>query len=70
MNQNKLSDNIPELLSAKDMSEHLGVSLCTCYKLLKQDDFPVTRIGKRRVVTREHFTEWLENNTTGGKNNG
>ena len=70
MNQNKLSDNIPELLSAKDMSEHLGVSLCTCYKLLKQDDFPVTRIGKRRVVTREHFTEWLKNNTTGGKNNG
>ena len=70
MNQNKLSDNIPELLSAKDMSEHLGVSLCTCYKLLKQDDFPTTRIGKRKVVTRERLTEWLENNTTGGKNNG
>lgn len=70
MNQNKLSNNMPELLSAKDMSEHLGVSLGTCYKLLKQDDFPVTHIGKRKVVTREHFTEWLKNNTTGGKNNG
>ncbi|SFW21847.1 helix-turn-helix domain-containing protein [Ruminococcus flavefaciens] len=67
---NKPTAEMPQLLSAKDMSEHLGVSLCTCYKLLKQDDFPVTRIGKRRVVTREHFTEWLKNNTTGGKNNG
>ncbi len=70
MNPNQSSDKMPELLSAKDMSEHLGVSLCTCYKLLKQDDFPTTRIGKRKVVTRERLTEWLENNTTGGKNNG
>ena len=67
---NKPTAETPQLLSAKDMSEHLGVSLCTCYKLLKQDDFPTTRIGKRKVVTRERLTEWLENNTTGGKNNG
>ena len=70
MNPNQSSDKMPELLSAKDMSEHLGVSLGTCYKLLKQYDFPTTRIGKRKVVTRERLTEWLENNTTGGKNNG
>ncbi len=70
MKPNQSLDKMPELLSAKDMSEHLGVSLGTCYKLLKQDDFPTTRIGKRKVVTRERLTEWLENNTTGGKNNG
>ena len=38
MKPNQSSDKMPELLSAKDMSEHLGVSLGTCYKLLKQDD--------------------------------
>ena len=70
MKPNQSLDKMPELLSAKDMSEYLGVSLGTCYKLLKQDDFPTTRIGKRKVVTRERLTEWLENNTTGGKNNG
>ena len=70
MKPNQSLDKMPELLSAKDMSEHLGVSLGTCYKLLKQDDFPTTRIGKRKVGTRERLTEWLENNTTGGKNNG
>ncbi len=69
MKQNKTTSEMPELLAAKDMSEHLGISIASCYKLLKQDDFPTTQIGKRRVVSRERLTEWIENNTTGGKKN-
>ena len=67
MKQKKTTDEMPEMLSAKDMSEQLGVSLCTCYKLLKQDDFPTIQIGKRRMVSRDRLNEWLEKNTRGNK---
>ncbi|HQM01775.1 MAG TPA: helix-turn-helix domain-containing protein [Ruminococcus flavefaciens] len=67
MKQNKTTSEMPEMLSAKDMSEHLGISIASCYKLLKQDDFPTTQIGKRRVVSRDRLNEWLEKNTRGNK---
>lgn len=69
MKQNESTAEMPEMLSAKDISDYLGISLGTSYKMLKRDDFPTTQIGKRKVVSRERFIEWLENNTTGGKKN-
>lgn len=63
MKQDKPITELPEMLSVKDISEYLGVSLSQCYKLMHQSDFPTTLIGKRLLVSRERFTEYIEKNT-------
>jgi len=59
---------MPKMLSAKDISQHLGVSLSSAYALFKQSDFPAITIGKRKLISREGYEKWLET-TKGGKNN-
>lgn len=63
MKQAMSYDELPEMLSARDISKHLGISLGSSYKLLKSGDIPVTIVGKRMIVARESYIEWLENNT-------
>ena len=63
MKQAKSYEELPEMLSARDISKHLGISLGSSYKLLKSGDIPVTMVGRRMIVARESYIEWLENNT-------
>ena len=63
MKQAMSYDELPEMLSARDISKHLGISLLSSYKLLKSGDIPVTIVGKRMIVARESYIEWVENNT-------
>ena len=63
MKQAMSYDELPEMLSARDISKHLGISLGSSYKLLKSGDILVTMVGRRMIVARESYIEWLENNT-------
>ena len=40
-----------------------GISQGTVYSLMKQPDFPLIQFGKRMLVSRERFFEWLESRT-------
>ncbi|MCR4888442.1 MAG: helix-turn-helix domain-containing protein [Ruminococcus sp.] len=51
------------MLSAKDISKYLNISLSRCYNLMHQSDFSTTIIGKRLLVSRERFAEYIEKNT-------
>ena len=48
----------PEILSAKDLQE-MGFSRSMSYALFNREDIPVIRIGKRKIIRREKFFEWL-----------
>lgn len=48
----------PEILSSKDLQE-MGFSRSMSYALFNREDIPVIRIGKRKFIRRERFTEWL-----------
>ena len=48
----------PEILSANDLQE-MGFSRSMSYALFNREDIPVIRIGKRKFIRRERFTEWL-----------
>lgn len=63
MKQDKSIAEMPEMLSAKDISKYLNISLSRCYNLMHQSDFPATIIGKRLLVSRERFAEYIEKNT-------
>lgn len=46
-------------LDAKAIMSALGVGRSTVYALLKREDFPASRIGKRIVVSETALREWL-----------
>ncbi len=56
---------LPLTLDANDLSEILGISKACCYSMFKRKDFPTIKIGKRCLVSRDRFIEWLEKNTRG-----
>ena len=47
-------------LSIPEVAESLGISVLKAYDLASQQDFPVIRICKRKVVPVKQFTAWLE----------
>lgn len=55
--------DLPLTLSAAHLTEILGISQGTVYSLMKQPDFPLIQFGKRMLVSRERFFEWLERRT-------
>lgn len=57
--------NLPEMLSAKDIMEILPVSRSGVYTLLRDPTFPTIRLGRRIIVPRDAFGEWLRQNMTG-----
>ena len=62
----KSYDELPLFLDAKTVAQVLGVSPSSGYELMHQQDFPVLKIGKRIVVPKERFIQWVEQNTNGG----
>ena len=53
-------DELPIVLNVKIVSEVLGLSIAGTYDLMRQKDFPAKRIGKRVIVPRDEFLEWLK----------
>ena len=45
------------------ISHVLGLSRAGAYNLLAAKDFPTLRVGKRRLVLRDKFIEWMETNS-------
>ena len=65
MDNIKNFSELPLTLSASDISQALGISKASCYSMFKRKDFPTIKIGKRCLVSRDRFIEWLEKNTRG-----
>ena len=53
-------DELPLVLNAKEVAKVLGLSLAGTYELMREKDFPAKRIGKRIIVPRDEFLEWLK----------
>jgi excisionase family DNA binding protein len=60
----KFVDNSEKLtITVDEAAKLIGISKKSVYtNLIRQPDFPVVKIGKRLVILREQFIEWLENN--------
>jgi hypothetical protein len=51
---------LPIALSAGDVARILGLSRAGAYNLLDEQGFPTLRVGKRKIVMRDKFIEWLD----------
>ena len=59
-------DQLPLMLNAEDVQAVMNISRAGAYQLMHRAAFPTILIGKRMVVTRDKFLEWVEKNTRGG----
>ena len=56
-------DQLPIMLNANAVSQTLGISRAGAYELMHSEGFPTLRIGKRMMVSKEHFIQWIETNS-------
>ena len=59
-------DELPLFLNAEIVAKLLGIGQASAYELMHEKDFPSIRIGKRLVVPRDKFIEWVEKHSVGG----
>lgn len=55
-------EDLPATLSATDISKYLGISKANSYQLMDSKGFPILRIGKRKLVPKDKFLVWINNN--------
>ncbi len=53
-------DNLPTTLSVEDVAAFLGISRVGAYNLSHAVGFPSIRIGRRILIPRDRFIEWIE----------
>ena len=53
-------EELPLMMNMTDVADVLGISRAGAYKLAHDSHFPSFQIGRRIVVSRERFLEWLE----------
>lgn len=53
-------DELPLILNCDNVKEILRVSKAKAYEIMKSDNFPRLNIGKRVLVEKEAFIEWLK----------
>ena len=56
----KTNEELPLALNAKDVAGYLNISLTCAYYIMNSKGFPVIKIGKRLIVTKDNFLHWLE----------
>ncbi|MFA5558822.1 MAG: helix-turn-helix domain-containing protein [Methanofastidiosum sp.] len=61
-------NELPLTLTVTDIKNILGINRASAYQLVKRKNFPAFNIGKRIIIPRDKFLEWLneqvEKNTT------
>ena len=56
-------EQLPITLSANQVAQVLGISRANAYTLMHSKGFPTIQIGKRMVVPKNKFIEWMEAQT-------
>lgn len=56
-------DQLPLMLNAEDVRTVMNISRAGAYQLMHREDFPTIIMGKRMVVPRDKFLEWVELHT-------
>lgn len=58
-------DTMPLFFNPRQLSDILGICKNKAYQLARSKGFPSMRIGKRIIIHRDRFVEWLSENLDG-----
>ena len=56
-------DELPLIITADEVAAILGISRCQAYGLMRNPTFPSIPVGKRKIIPRDKFIEWMETQT-------
>ena len=59
----KSYDELPSVLSVKELKDFLGISRAGAYQLLHRQDFPTLHVASRLLVAKDKLLAWMEQNT-------
>lgn len=54
-------NTLPITLTVPEIAEILRINKTKAYELTHQEDFPSIKVGKRIIVPRDPFLQWLNN---------
>lgn len=57
------NDQLPCMLNADKIAKYLEISRAGAYALMHSEGFPLIRIGKRMIVPRDKFLQWVDEQT-------
>ncbi|MGH1048433.1 helix-turn-helix domain-containing protein [Bacillus mycoides] len=57
---NDSANDYPIMLNVTHVEEILGIAKRTAYDIMDQKGFPLVKIGRKKVVPRDAFFNWLE----------
>lgn len=58
---NRISlQDLPDVFGPRELARFLGTQQQTGYDLVKRDDFPAMRLGKKILIPKQPFLRWLE----------
>lgn len=57
---NNLLDKYPDILTVTEVQKVLGIGREQAYTLANSGSFPVKRVGKRIIIYKPTFIEWLK----------
>ncbi len=60
---NKIED-LPIVLNVHDLQNTLRISKGRAYEITRRRDFPSFKIGKKILVTRDNFVQWLNSQSS------
>lgn len=52
-------EDLPAILNAEHIAQVMGLSRPVVYDLMGSEGFPTIKIGKRKLVSKTAFEEWL-----------
>lgn len=56
-------DDLPGVLSAKELKDYLVISRAGAYQLLHREDFPTLHVASRLLVAKDNLLGWMEQHT-------
>lgn len=56
-------EDLPGVLSAKELKDYLGISRAGAYQLLHRQDFPTLHVASRVLVAKDKLLVWMEQHT-------
>ena len=60
---------IPMVFGPRELSKILGISKNKTYEVVNRYDFPKIRVGRRIIISKKHFLEWMDANFGKERNN-
>ena len=59
-----MSDNLPNLMTPKELMEYLNCGKRTAYTLCAKRDFPSFRVGNNYYILKDKLAQWIEREST------